>query len=176
MTWEAVPVPGLVGLPCRVDVDVVWPEARMEHSLTRISNKSAVLFGGINRSGGTLGDCWLLNIKEAIRQSKPENIWIRCLHHEIDKRTSHAAIEEPSSGRLWIVGGVKRTDWIEEDWRRELADHVKEITFSSNQTLKVLALESVSRSAEKFKEGIEWLPKDLQLAITAKAEKKHIVT
>ena len=111
----------------------------------------------------------MLNIEAAICPSNPENIWTRCLHHEGDTRSSHAAVMEPSSGRLWIVGGG--AGW--ENCRKSIP--IRELTFSSNQTLKVLALESVAQNAEKLQEGIKELPKDLQKAIAIKTE-NHIVT
>ena len=147
----------------------LWPEARFKPTLTRISNKIAVLYGG-KVSGSSSGDCWMLNIEAAISQLNPENIWTRCLHHEGDKRSFHAAVMEPSSGRLWIVGGIAGWENLQKS-----TIPIRELTFSSNQRLKVLALESVARNAEKIQEGIKELPKDLQKAIATKAE-KHVVT
>ena len=128
------------------------------------------MYGGVVISGLDVGDCWLLNIEEAISQSNPEKMWIRCKHHEYENRSLHAAAVEPSSGRLWIVGGVTNI------YSMMASTHIRQLTFSSNQTLKVLALESVVRNEEKYQESIRELPQDLQIAITAMKEDKYIVT
>ena len=164
MSWQAVPVTGLTGLT----LFGLWPETRMYHSLTKITSKSAVLFGGIDRSIEILGHSWLLNIEAAVSQSNPDRIWIRCEHDENLGRAYHSAIKEPSSGRLWIVGGYDET-------YMKPSDHIRELTFSSIATLKVLGVESVARCEEKFQDGIKELPKDLQNAIRTKAE-NHRVT
>ena len=162
MTWIKVSSNGLS------QVAGVWPEARWNHTLTRVSDKTAVLYGGKGR--GTLRDCWMLNIEAVISQVNPENIWTRCLHHEGHKRESHKAVMEPYRGRLWIVGGF--------NWPSSIVDPyvlIRELTITSHQKLKVLAIEIVSRDLEKYGEAITTLPEDLQRAIITKA-RNHIVT
>ena len=164
MTWINVSSNGLA----RSEDAGVWPEPRWLHTLTKVSEKTAVLYGGSGR--GTLGDCWMLNIEAVISQANPENIWTRCFHHEGHKRQSHRAVMEPSCGRLWIVGGM--------DWPSSIvkcAVLIRELSITSKQKLKVLAIEQVSRDPEKYGEAITTLPQDLQRAITTKA-KNHIVT
>ena len=112
----------------------------------------------------------MLNIEAVISQANPKTFWTRCLHHEGHNRDSHTAVMEPSSGRLWIVGGF--------NWPSSIVDPyvlIRELTITSHQKLKVLAIESVSRHLEKYGEAITMLPEDLQRAITTKA-RNHIVT
>ena len=112
----------------------------------------------------------MLNIEAVISQANPEIIWTRCPHHEGHKRESHTAIMEPSSGRLWIVGGI---DWPSSIVKADVL--IRELTITSRQKLKVLAIENVSRDPEKYGEAITTIPQDLQRAITTKA-KNHIVS
>ena len=160
MTWIEV---SSNGLSCNEDAGV-WPEPRWLHTLTRVSDKTAILYGGRGRR--TLGGCWMLNIEAVISQANPKTFWTRCLHHEGHNRDSHTAVMEPSSGRLWIVGGI--------DWRPSsmvnLAVPIRELAITSLQKLKVLAIESLSRDLEKHGEAITTLPKDLQRAIITKAK------
>ena len=166
MTWFKVSSNGLA-----LSEDLgVWPEPRCSPTLTRVSDKTAVLYGGCNRVMRILGDCWMLDFEAVISGTNPENFWTRCLHHEGDKREFHRAVMEPSSGRLWIVGGTDLSIKLEKP-----APPIRELTITSHQKLKVLAIESVSRHLEKYGEAITMLPEDLQRAITNKA-RNHIVT
>ena len=65
MRWQAIK-----GSPHLVDAGL-WPKERRNHSMTLISQKSAVLFGG-NGAWHKLRDCWLLNIDECIPDSNAE--------------------------------------------------------------------------------------------------------
>ena len=107
-------------------------------------------------------DCWLLNIDECISNLNAEKIWTRCEHHETYTRCGHAAVKEPSSKRVWIIGGH--------------VNHIRELTFSSDQTLKVLALESVTKNLDKLSHKIKELPDALRLSVEAKTNKKYIIS
>ena len=163
LIWEEVLPPVDAG---------AWPEARCKHTLTRISDKFAVLYGGKKNIQVNPSDCWMLNIEASISQSNPESIWTRCTHHENEKRVFHAAAVEPSSKRLWIVGGYEN---MREYNPAKYTTPIRELTFSSDQRLRVLALESVARNKDKYQETIKTLPEDLQRAIINKAE-NHVVT
>ena len=153
----------------------LWPKERIsEHTLTMISQKAAVLFGGRDSDEERLGDCWLLNIDECITNLNAEKIWIQCKHHEENiwfGRCGHAAVKEPSSHRVWIVGGFGYVPTSEMS-----SLHIKELTFSSDQTLKVLALESVTKNLDKLSPQIKELPETLRLSVEAKSQKKYIIT
>ena len=81
----------------------------------------------------------------------------------------HVAVQEPISHRVWILGGTPRD--------REKKDAgIRELTFSSDQPLKLLALESVSKNLDKLAPEIKTLPEVLRLAVKAKAERRYIIT
>ena len=145
----------------------IWPGARRHHSLTPISKKFAVLYGG--HGHGHIGDCWLLNIQECISEMNAEKTWTQCKHHVADKRSNHKSVIEPSSKRVWIVGGSVNNEG-------QYSDHITELPFSSDQTLKVLALESVTRNIDKLAYNSKELPDVLRLAIESKAKRKSIIT
>ena len=143
----------------------MWPEDRYLHSLTLISKKDAVLFGGCKYQGEKLmRGCWLLNIEECISNGKKEDIWTRCKHHEISERFGHKAVQEPSSQRVWIIGGFN-------DGLYQHADHIKELAFTA-PPLKALSLESAAKHFEKLGPEIRELPKNnvLRHAIESKVQ------
>ena len=110
----------------------------------------------------------MLNIQECISEMNTENIWTQCKHHVADKRCNHKSVKEPSSKRVWIVGGSVNNEG-------QYSDHITELTFSSDQTLKVLALESVTRNIDKLAYNSKELPDVLRLAIESKAKRKSII-
>ena len=101
-----------------------------------------------------------------------EKIWTRCKHHETYTRRGHAAVKEPSSKRVWIIGGHVN----ESDIGAHAPGHIRELTFSSDQTLKVLALESATKNLDKLLPNLKELPDTLRLTVEAKANKKYIIT
>ena len=147
----------------------LWPKERTLHSLTRVSNDAAVLFGGFNKCK-TLGDCWMLNTKRCVSNNEG-NIWTLCEHHA-HKRYCHVAVKEMSSHRVWLIGGYSEDSFR----RRKNAVHIRELTFSSDQTLKVLALDSVTKNMDKLTPGIEELPHELRLAIESKSKRKYQIS
>ena len=52
------------------------PRARNRHTLTVVSESTAVLFGGVDARGYT-EDCWLLDLKKARSCHDPTSMWIR---------------------------------------------------------------------------------------------------
>ena len=149
-----------------------WPKGRRLHSLTRVSDDAAILFGG---RGGTrgfelLGDCWMLNINKWA--STKANMWTRCKHHD-HMRDLQTAVQEPCSNRVWLIGGF--SNYAKEGKERP-ADHIRELTFSSDQTLKVLALESTVRNIDRLAPGIQELPFKLRLAVEAKTHRKYQIS
>ena len=76
--------------------------------------------------GKVMADCWLLNIEECISNGKIEDIWTRCKHHEIKKGLcAHKAVQEPSSQRVWIIGGSN----IIDPFPLFHHDHIRELSF-----------------------------------------------
>ena len=176
-----------------------WPTSRAFHSLTRISSKAAVLVGGRHHSfyHGTfyikstargLEDCWRLNIEACIAQDK-EIIWTRCKHHEhicctrqcqnraISGWELHKAVQEPGSGRVWVIGGLR--DNHREGEYRSLwwADHIRELGFDP-PSLKVLAVESATKHFDSLAPEIRSLPEKnaMRLAIEDKSKRKYVIS
>ena len=147
-----------------------WPKARRLHSLTKVSDDVAILFGG--RGGAKLlGDCWMLSINKCASM-EANTMWTWCKHHD-HRRDLHTAVQEPSSKRVWLIGGFSN---YARRGKERAADHIRELTFSSNQTLKVLALESVVRNFDSLAPGIQELPYRLRLRVEAKAQRKYQIS
>jgi hypothetical protein len=150
------------------------PCPRSWHSLTAISDKAAVLYGGYSNTSRSLGDCWLLRTSDC-----QEIIWTRCFDREelggVGLRLGHQGVQEPGSKRVWLVGGLAGD--IAFAYPRKIihAWNIKAISFSSNQRLKLLALESVATNYDVFSsKDIEELPQNLQRQISAiKKREKH---
>ena len=49
-------------------------------------------------------DCWILHLNRALNNEKPASIWTRFRNHLA--RREHAAVLEPVTQRLWIIGGL----------------------------------------------------------------------
>ena len=80
------------------------PYRRGKHTLTRISKSSAVLYGSYRDDGRYYDDSWLLNINSAKQLKDPSFIWSKIPNHHL--RLRHAAVLEPVSKSLWVIGGV----------------------------------------------------------------------
>ena len=113
---------------------------------------------------------WLLDINKAISQHSGEEIWAHCEHHsKLDEGMfDHRAVKEPGSQRLWILGGSREKDENDDEIPR---DNIRELAFSSNQKLKVLALEAVTKSFEKLSLKVKELPNGLRQAAEEKYER-----
>ena len=75
--------------------------------LNRLPETTALLFG---RSSGsdTRAICWLLNLTNAEKHGESSTIWTEISHHF--ERHRHAAVLEPFSQRLWVIGGFDHQD------------------------------------------------------------------
>lgn len=144
-----------------------FPTGRSWHSLTWISDRGAILFGGYDARSAPLGDCWFLDTKacrEADDTRKNNDLWTRCKHHEKDPgihgsaRLWHQAVKEPTSNRVWVMGGV-----VSDIMRA--AEHPIDMVvmaFSSDQTLKLLAMESVVKNYNRGDINSSELPETLR--------------
>ena len=73
------------------------PPQKHHSSLTRVSQSTAVLYG--------YDECWLLDLNNADRlKGQPSSMWSRI--PTPFWRDNHAAVFEPESRRLWIIGGL----------------------------------------------------------------------
>ena len=163
MKWKSLP---------HRESSQTWPAARLFHTLTKISSEVAVLFGGKGSYGDSiLGDCWIMNIKKAIYYSgNLIDVWTRLEHHENNGVSRlHKAIKEPSSNRLWILGGVGENE--------VLTNSIRALTFTA-PSLKVLATESAAKHVARLSTELEKLPKTdiLRCAVEAKARDKYVIS
>ena len=116
-----------------------WFWARGGRSFTRLSQSTAILFGSAtayNFDGHGLfdfqsSDCWLLDLHRAKTLKNSSRIWTRVKNHFF--REEHAAVLEPASEKLWVIGGV--------DKYRNIVSDVLKVSRSTNSpmTLKTIA-------------------------------------
>ena len=156
--------------PSSEDEDDYLPTGRCYHTMTLISPKAAVVFGGEDEREGVLGDCWLLDL-DAAKQPMWEvtSLWKRywchdpCRPDEDDKRSEHSAVLEPESQRLWIMGGM--SDDVTKEMLVVQFDEQREPT-----PLRMLAMEWVIDGwgslwrmikLSKNDQGLQDLPRDL---------------
>ena len=164
MKWREVPKSASIG---------VWPQSRTRPSFIPISSKIAVLFGGESFSSRTNTDCWMLNIELCMSEASDEEIWTRCSHHEdVISVYGREGIHEPSSHRIWLVGGFRAYG---DRWGP--TDHIRELTFIA-PPLKALALESAARHYDELATQVNELPAmdKLRCAIEAKARMKYKIS
>ena len=123
------------------------PKGKAGHSMTLVSSKAAILFGGGIEPYNPHGDIWLLNVGKVLRGEfkSPSSLWEHCEHHEQSlsgrraKRIFHSAVVEPISKRLWIMGGLQK------ELRKlflQKTTQVLSLPFNSGASLKFLAMES----------------------------------
>ena len=135
--------------PLAGDTDV--PCARIGHSMTQMNKKVAVVYGGWSNIGEKLGDCWVLDLNKAKQLQDPSSIW--SLQSKTgDTRAFHASVLEPTSLRLWLIGG----DEIRHN-------PISKITINV-APLKILAMESVISGLKENdpRLGAEKCPKTLR--------------
>ena len=76
-------------------------------TLTLVSKSAAILFVSIPYSSKDPTDeCWLLNIDMAKQLKDPSHIWTRIPNKFT--RIWYAAVKEPLSNSLWLIGGYDR--------------------------------------------------------------------
>ena len=159
MTWKSIKGP----------VTEMWPNARRHHSLTLMSGEHAVLYGGhgvdrVRGSFSTQGDCWLLDIRKCISEMNPENIWTLCKTAHSIKRSNHAAIREPNSKSLWIVGGTTNGSLKDEH-------RILELPFNADKTLQDWAVASAAKNICRLQSRIDKLPNVIRLAIEREVQR-----
>ena len=111
--------------------------------MTLISSEAAILFGGTGTGNwyGVTGNCWILNTAKLLscEFDTPSSLWKHCSHHD-NERWTHAAVLEPISKRLWILGGIGGTG-------------ILSMSFNSAAPLRLLAMESVIRHFDRGHEA-----------------------
>ena len=83
----------------------ITPNGQGKHTLTLISQSTAVLYGSYFAGDGHHGhdDSWLLNLNGAKQFKDPSLIWSKIPNHHL--RFCHEAVLEPVSQSLWVMGG-----------------------------------------------------------------------
>ena len=99
-----------------------------EYTLTCITQSTAVLFGHRH-------DLWLLNLTNAKQETNPSLIWTKMALN--CPRYCHAAVLQPLSKRLWIIGGIEKG---------RISSEVLKINFMKLSPLKDLAIDNVARN------------------------------
>ena len=101
MRWRIVQVPITYDAKFR-------PRARCGHTLTRISESAAILFGGWGPDIGPFGDSWILNLNNARDLENESPIWTKFTTHNYSPMMNHRAVLDPAGQRLWLIGGIHR--------------------------------------------------------------------
>lgn len=73
------------------------PEGRSWHSLTAISQKELVLYGGLSRFRTPLCDCWIYSVSN--------NMWTRLITSARIPRLWHTAVYSRVDNEILIYGG-----------------------------------------------------------------------
>ena len=165
MRWEEVTAAN------GIENSETWPKPLWLHSLTMVSPKAALLFGG--DADENINNCWMLNIEECVSRTGIANIWTQREHQEHDGRYMHKAVLEPGSKRVWVLGGLSDVSGDGD----EIADHIRELAVLVSP-LKALALECAANHFEKLAPEVQGLPKTdtLRRAIEAKARRKYVIS
>ena len=80
-------------------------------------------------------DCWLLKLDKAKQVKDPSSIWTRMPNHL--SRLFHAAVLEPVSQRLWVIGG--------EDMDFNITSDVVKMSYNL-VPLKILAVDHAAHN------------------------------
>ncbi len=92
------------------------PPGRTWHSLTKLSDDKALMYGGYNTALKAMKDCWMLDMTEPELLGKSR--WKQCSHLELKrkgKRLWHQAVLESSTGQVWVMGGLAG-DLLSQDY------------------------------------------------------------
>ena len=107
-----------------------------KYTFTRISQSSALVYGSFDEYGPhkVVEDCWLLNLHNAKQLMEPSLIWTKM--KSLPPRAFHAAVLQPLSKRLWVIGGLNGKSY--------LPSNLLKIDFRKLLPLKDLALAKVA--------------------------------
>ena len=118
------------------------------YTFTCISQSIAVVFGA-SCSGKFWqddsrweDDCWRLSLQSAERINESSSIWTKIPYSRL--RTFHAAVLQPLSKRLWIIGGCDITSSKMDP--RVPSSSIMKLNFNQLRSLKDLAMDYVARN------------------------------
>ena len=143
---------------------------RMSQTFTRISRRTAVLFGSSmiieenpehphrRPASENIGYCWLLDLDEALHSYDPSSIWTPVPGYEQFETFMHSSVLEPLSQQLWVIGSFF-SEQTKVSGLLKVSLRVK--------PLKILAMESTVRhvSAKDSRIGSDEIPEKLRKEI-----------
>ena len=141
-------------------------------SLNLISPSYAVLFGGLicrESFSERSGDCWLLDLGGVMQGGG--NFWTRLKHQEQLPRLNHAAVLDPVTRRLLVLGGFGKGGQCGNECLDN--NEISKMTFQA-VPLKTLAVEYVARTIERGDPRLEkdQLPPNLKRLIEVNRRKE----
>ena len=139
------------------------PHNTVNITFTSISESTAVVVGSFYNDNTKKGveDSWLLNLQNAKQLMNLSSIWTRV---DIDiHRLHHAAVLQPISKKLWVIGGHNYGS------KRDILPNLLKINFLKLAPLKDLALDIVAGNicACDPRLGFDELPRQLRAEIDA---------
>lgn len=143
------------------------PQGRSWHSLTVVSETSAILYGGYDNLNTPLGDCWRLDLSEPKYRHTNKPRWTRLAFADRQPRLWHQAVLEPESRQLWLLGGVVK-DILNQHESNRHPDKIDKLVIEASP-LKYLAAVACSKHYERIKRDLEFIPKSLQTSVKSKA-------
>ena len=114
------------------------------YSFTNISQSSAAIIGAYKDSGHYIDDCWLLNLHNAKKLMDPSVIWTKITNPY--PRCWHAAVMQPLSRRLWVIGGFEDHKYPNATYQISYATNILKLNFTKLCSLKDLAMDYVARN------------------------------
>ena len=119
-----------------------------KYTFTCTSQFTAVLFGAsFDHTTHQWEDagCWILNLQHAKQLMNPPEIWTKITLPHI--RAGHAAVLQPLSKRLWVIGGCDVKNSIgDESGARQFPKTILKLNFNQLRPLKDLAMDCVARN------------------------------
>ena len=108
------------------------------YTFTTICHSTAAMIGTYYDSDSDIlnDDCWLLNLHKAKKLMDPSSIWTK-ISNPCLVRDSHAAVLQPLSKRLWLIGGFNE---------KGPARNILKLDFNQLRPLKDLAMDCVARN------------------------------
>ena len=106
------------------------------YTFTTICHSTAAMIGTYYDSDILTDDGWLLNLHKAKKLMDPSSIWTKITNPFL-VRDSHAAVLQPLSKRLWLIGGYNV---------KGPAMNILKLNFNQLRPLKDLAMDCVARN------------------------------
>ena len=118
----------------------IMPSRDCDHTFTLISQTTAVLFGSYwsNEESRYYDNTWLLDINNAKQLRHHLYIWTKIPNHHLS--AAHAAIQEPVTKNLWVIGGFDANE-------SNFTPHLLKMTFKL-LPLRYLTIDHLARRTD----------------------------